>query len=169
MSADPARSSSAVAWRVARKEFALFFSTPVAWLFLGFFTGLTLFIFFWVESWFARNIADVRPLFEWMPVLLIFLLPLPNMSLWFLFYKFSFFPFFSHLQSSISSFFLIYNFFSFSHFPHSFLLLQSPFFSQLFLYTFFIHIFFFFPLFLLSLLLFHFAFVFLFSLSSLMG
>ena len=28
----------------------------------------------YVESFFARNIADVRPLFEWMPLLLIFLI-----------------------------------------------------------------------------------------------
>jgi ABC-2 type transport system permease protein len=34
---------------------------------------VTLFGFFWVEAFFARNIADVRPLFRWMPVLLVFL------------------------------------------------------------------------------------------------
>ena len=58
--------------RVAQKEVLLFFSSPVAWLFLASFTATTFFIFFWVESFFARNVADVRPLFEWMPVLLIF-------------------------------------------------------------------------------------------------
>ena len=36
--------------RVAQKEVLLFFSSPVAWLFLGSFTAVTLFIFFWVES-----------------------------------------------------------------------------------------------------------------------
>ena len=56
--------------RIARKEFAGFFSSPIAFIFLGAFLALTLFIFFWVETFFARNIADVRPLFEWMPVLL---------------------------------------------------------------------------------------------------
>jgi ABC-2 type transport system permease protein len=71
-----------VARRVARKEVGLFFSSPVAWLFLGSFAALTLFIFFWVESWFARNIADVRPLFEWLPVLLIFLSAAITMRMW---------------------------------------------------------------------------------------
>jgi ABC-2 type transport system permease protein len=59
--------------RVARKELQLFFASPVAWLFLASFMAVCLFTFFWVESFFARNIADVRPLFEWMPLLLIFL------------------------------------------------------------------------------------------------
>jgi len=68
--------------RVAQKEVLLFFGSPVAWLFLGAFTGVTFFIFFWVEAFFARNIADVRPLFEWMPVLLIFLCAALTMRMW---------------------------------------------------------------------------------------
>jgi len=71
-----------VARRVAGKEIGLFFASPVAWLFLFTFAALTLFVFFWVESWFARNIADVRPLFEWMPVLLIFLCAALTMRMW---------------------------------------------------------------------------------------
>jgi ABC-2 type transport system permease protein len=43
---------------------------------------VTLFVFFWVETFFARNIADARPLFEWMPVLLIFLVAALTMRLW---------------------------------------------------------------------------------------
>ncbi len=74
--------ASSVSRRVARKEIALFFASPVAWLFLSFFAAVTLFVFFWVESWFARNIADVRPLFEWMPVLLIFLAAALTMRMW---------------------------------------------------------------------------------------
>ncbi|MFZ0467970.1 MAG: hypothetical protein WAL92_03535, partial [Thiogranum sp.] len=58
---------------IARREFAAFFTGPVAFIFFGTFLAVNLFIFFWVETFFARNIADVRPLFEWMPVLLIFL------------------------------------------------------------------------------------------------
>lgn len=68
--------------RITRKELQLFFGSPVAWLFLASFAALTLFIFFWVESWFARNIADIRPLFEWMPVLLIFLASALTMRTW---------------------------------------------------------------------------------------
>ena len=68
--------------RVARKEFAGFFASPVAFVFLGAFLAVTLFVFFWVETFFARNIADVRPLFEWMPLLLIFLVAAITMRMW---------------------------------------------------------------------------------------
>ena len=68
--------------RIAAKEIALFFASPIAYLFLATFAGVTLFVFFWGESFFARNIADVRPLFEWMPVLLIFLCATLTMRLW---------------------------------------------------------------------------------------
>jgi len=68
--------------RIARKEFATFFSFPIAFIFLGAFLAVTLFVFFWVETFFARNIADVRPLFEWMPLLLIFLVAAVTMRMW---------------------------------------------------------------------------------------
>jgi ABC-2 type transport system permease protein len=68
--------------RILRKEVTLFFSSPVAWLFLAAFAAITLFIFFWGETFFARNIADVRPLFEWMPILLIFLTSALTMRMW---------------------------------------------------------------------------------------
>jgi ABC-2 type transport system permease protein len=68
--------------RIAQKETRLFFASPVAWLFLSGFAIVTLFIFFWGESFFARNIADVRPLFEWMPVLLVFLCSAITMRSW---------------------------------------------------------------------------------------
>ena len=68
--------------RIARKEFSGFFASPAAFLFLGAFLAVTLFVFFWVETFFARNIADVRPLFQWMPVLLIFLVAALTMRAW---------------------------------------------------------------------------------------
>lgn len=74
--------TSAVVRRIARKELGLFFSSPVAWLFLGGFSAVCLFIVFWAESFFARNIADVRPLFQWMPLLLVFLCSALTMRMW---------------------------------------------------------------------------------------
>lgn len=68
--------------RIAAKEITLFFSSPIAYLFLATFAVVTLFIFFWGESFFARNIADVRPMFEWMPLLLVFLASTLTMRLW---------------------------------------------------------------------------------------
>lgn len=68
--------------RIARKEFRGFFASPAAWLFIGAFLAVTLFVVFWVETFFARNIADIRPLFRWMPVLLIFLVAALTMRSW---------------------------------------------------------------------------------------
>jgi ABC-2 type transport system permease protein len=69
-------------WRIASKEITLFFASPVAYLFLATFAAVSLFIFFWGESFFSRNIADIRPLFEWMPILLLFLTSTLTMRLW---------------------------------------------------------------------------------------
>lgn len=67
---------------IARRELWGFFASPVAYIFLGAFLAVNLFVFFWVEAFFARNLADARPLFEWMPVLLIFLTAALTMRLW---------------------------------------------------------------------------------------
>ena len=44
--------------------------------------GRAPFIFFWVATFFERNLADVRPLFQWMPLLLIFLVAALTMRAW---------------------------------------------------------------------------------------
>lgn len=67
---------------IAKKELSAYFSSPVAFIFLGTFLVVNLFIFFWVESFFARNIADVRPLFDWMPLLMVFLVAALTMRMW---------------------------------------------------------------------------------------
>ena len=67
---------------IARKELRTYFWSPVAFIFLGTFLLVTLFTFFWVETFFTRNIADIRPLFAWLPVLLIFLVGALSMRLW---------------------------------------------------------------------------------------
>jgi len=68
--------------RISRKELTLFFASPIGYLFLLIFLAVTLFVFFWGEAFFARNVADVRPMFEWMPVLLIFLSAALTMRMW---------------------------------------------------------------------------------------
>jgi len=69
-------------WAIARKELRGFFQSAVALIFLLTFLVATLFIFFWVERFFGRNLADVRPLFEWFPLLLIFLCAALSMRMW---------------------------------------------------------------------------------------
>lgn len=68
--------------RVFRREAGSYFASPVAYLFIGTFLAVTLFIFFWAETFFARNIADLRPLFEWLPILLIALVATLTMRSW---------------------------------------------------------------------------------------
>ena len=69
-------------YRITRKEFGSFFSSPIAYIFIGVFLAANLFIFFWVETFFSRNISEIRPLFTWMPILLIFLSAAVTMRSW---------------------------------------------------------------------------------------
>ena len=67
---------------IARKELSAYFGSPVALIFLGLFLIFTLVAFFWVGGFFTRNIADVRPLFRSMPILLLFLVAALTMRQW---------------------------------------------------------------------------------------
>ncbi|TFH24239.1 MAG: ABC transporter permease [Myxococcales bacterium] len=67
---------------IVRKELRSYFLSPVAVMFLGVFLLVTLFVFFTYSRFFARNIADVRPLFMWLPVLLVFLSAAVTMRAW---------------------------------------------------------------------------------------
>jgi len=67
---------------ITKKELSNYFGSPLALIFLGTFVAAVLFIFFTIETFFARGIADVRPLFQWMPILLIFLLAALTMRQW---------------------------------------------------------------------------------------
>ena len=67
---------------ITRKELRSYFGSPMALIFIAAFLAATLFSFFWVETFFARGIADVRPLFKWMPILLIFLVAALTMRQW---------------------------------------------------------------------------------------
>jgi len=67
---------------ITRKELHSYFGSPMAIIFIGAFLIATLFSFFWVDTFFARGIADVRPLFRWMPVLMIFIAAALTMRQW---------------------------------------------------------------------------------------
>ncbi len=67
---------------VARKEVVSYFSSPLAFIAVGAFLAAVLFTFFWVEAFFARGIADVRPLFAWMPLLVMLLVAALGMRQW---------------------------------------------------------------------------------------
>ena len=69
-------------WAIAAKELRGYFNSAVALLFLATFLVAVMLFFFFVERFFARNIADVRPFFDWLPLLLIFLVSALTMRLW---------------------------------------------------------------------------------------
>ncbi len=67
---------------ITKKELSSTFGSPLALIFIGTFLLVTLFVFFWASTFFARGIADVRPLFTWMPLLLVFLVAALTMRQW---------------------------------------------------------------------------------------
>ena len=67
---------------ITRKEVGSYFGSPLAFIFLGVFLASTLFLFFWFETFFARGVADVRPLFRWLPLLTVFLVAALTMRQW---------------------------------------------------------------------------------------
>lgn len=64
------------------KELEGYFGSPMALIFLGIFLVVTLYAFFWIEAFFASRLAEIRGLFQWMPVLLIFLISALTMRQW---------------------------------------------------------------------------------------
>ncbi|HMR66807.1 MAG TPA: ABC-2 transporter permease, partial [Anaerolineae bacterium] len=67
---------------ITKKELNGYFGSPMAMIFVGVFLAAILFTFFWVDAFFSRGIADVRPMFSWMPILLIFLVAALTMRQW---------------------------------------------------------------------------------------
>lgn len=67
---------------IARKELRAYFGSPLALIFVGVFLAVALFVFFWAETFFARNLADLRPLFRWIPILMVFLVAALTMRQW---------------------------------------------------------------------------------------
>ena len=69
-------------WSIAAKELRGYFNSAVALLFLATFLFTVMLTFFFVDKFFARNLADLGPLFGWLPILLIFLVAALTMRLW---------------------------------------------------------------------------------------
>jgi ABC-2 type transport system permease protein len=81
-SMDDVRSFFRQSWSIARKELSAYFGSPIALIFVGVFLMAALTSFFWIAKFYARGIADVRPLFRYMPLLLILLVPALTMRQW---------------------------------------------------------------------------------------
>lgn len=69
-------------WAVARREWAAYFATPVAAVFLVVFLVLAGALTFSLGGFFARGQADLQPFFGFVPWLFLFLAPALSMRLW---------------------------------------------------------------------------------------
>lgn len=67
---------------VATRELQAYFNSPIAYVFLVVFAGAALFTVFNVHQLFSRGIADLRGLFDAVPLLMILLVPALTMRLW---------------------------------------------------------------------------------------
>lgn len=69
-------------WIIARREFAAYFTTPIAYVFLVIFIFLSGIFTFYLGNFFARGQADLIPFFSFHPWLYLFFIPALSMRLW---------------------------------------------------------------------------------------
>jgi ABC-2 type transport system permease protein len=69
-------------WIIARREFAAYFASPLATIFLTVFIALTGAFAFYVGGFFERGQADLAPFFQYHPWLFLLLVPAVGMRLW---------------------------------------------------------------------------------------
>jgi ABC-2 type transport system permease protein len=67
---------------IAKREFGNYFSTPVAYVFLVIFLALCGVFTFHIGGFYERGQADLRPFFNYLPWLFLFLIPALAMRLW---------------------------------------------------------------------------------------
>jgi ABC-2 type transport system permease protein len=69
-------------WIIAKREFAAYFATPLAAVFLTIFVALTGAFAFYIGDFFQRGQADLFPFFAYHPWLYLILVPAVAMRLW---------------------------------------------------------------------------------------
>ena len=67
---------------VFKREFAAYFATPLAYVFIVIFLALAGSLTFFLGNFFGRGQADLEPFFAWHPWLYLFLVPAVAMRLW---------------------------------------------------------------------------------------
>jgi ABC-2 type transport system permease protein len=76
------RERIAISWIIAKREFAAYFATPLATVFLTIFVALTGAFAFYVGNFFDRGQADLVSFFTYHPWLFLLLVPAIAMRLW---------------------------------------------------------------------------------------
>jgi ABC-2 type transport system permease protein len=69
-------------WPIFKREFAAYFATPLAYVFIVVFLVLAGSLTFFLGSFFDRGQADLQPFFTFHPWLYLFLIPAIAMRLW---------------------------------------------------------------------------------------
>ncbi|MEW6776615.1 MAG: ABC transporter permease [Bdellovibrionota bacterium] len=69
-------------WTVFRKEFRLYFNSPIAYILLALFTAFCAWWFFFFTPFFIIDQAETRYLFGVLPFVFLFLVPAVAMRLW---------------------------------------------------------------------------------------
>ncbi len=67
---------------LTKREFAGYFTTPVAWIFLMIFVSLSGLLTFYAGDFFGRGQADLQSFFLFHPWLYVFLIPAVSMRMW---------------------------------------------------------------------------------------
>lgn len=67
---------------IAKKELRGYFYSPVAMIFLATFLIASFVVLFWIDKFFALGVADLKPFFARLPLLLIFLVSALSMRFW---------------------------------------------------------------------------------------
>ncbi|MCE2401128.1 ABC transporter permease subunit [Candidatus Poribacteria bacterium] len=65
---------------IFKKEFRSYFNSPIAYIFITFFLGISSWLFF--QTFFLANQAEIREFFGLMPWIFLFFIPAVTMKLW---------------------------------------------------------------------------------------